>query len=60
MSRLKRDAKLKSLSIAAGLFVSCCLAGSLNAREVISCNSPNGKFALLHVTWGREKFQEEK
>jgi len=60
MSRRKRDAKLKSLSIGAGLLVSCCLAASLNAREVISCKSPNGKFALRHVTWHGETFQEEK
>jgi hypothetical protein len=27
----------------------CCLAVSLNAHEAITCESPNGKFALRHV-----------
>ena len=40
--------KLKSLSIAAGLVASCCLAVSLQAREVVTCESPDGKFALRH------------
>jgi hypothetical protein len=40
--------KLKSLSIAAGLVASCCLAFSLQAREVVTCESPDGKFALRH------------
>jgi hypothetical protein len=48
MSILKKDAKLKSLSIAAGLVAGCCLAVSLQAREVVTCESPDGKFALRH------------
>jgi hypothetical protein len=35
MSILKRDAKLKSLSIAAGLLASCCLTVSLNAESLV-------------------------
>ena len=27
----------------------CCLAARLHAREVITCKSPDGKFALSHV-----------
>ena len=42
---LTRDAKLKSLSVAAGLLASCCLAVSLTAGETITCQSPDGKFA---------------
>jgi hypothetical protein len=48
MSMPKRDAKLKSLSLAAGLLASCCLTVSLQAREVVTCQSPDGKFALRH------------
>jgi hypothetical protein len=48
MSMPKRDAKLKSLSLAAGLLASCCLTISLQAREVVTCQSPDGKFALRH------------
>jgi len=44
MSRLKRDAKLKSLSLAAGLVASCCLAVSLQGHDVTTCQSPDRKF----------------
>jgi hypothetical protein len=43
MNVLTRDAKLKWLSTAAGLLVSCYLAVSLQAREVVTCESPDGK-----------------
>jgi hypothetical protein len=56
MSMLKRDAKLKSLSIAAGLLASYCLAVSLNADETVTCQSPDGKFALRHVYSDRESY----
>jgi hypothetical protein len=56
MSRLKRDAKLKSLSIAGGLLASCCLTVSLDAREVVTCKSPDGKFALRHVHADHQPF----
>ena len=49
MSIWKENIKLKSLSIAAGLLASCCLAISLDAHEVITCKSPDGKFALRHT-----------
>src|SRR5919198_850324 len=48
-SRWKRGVNPKSLAISAGLLASCCLAASLNAREVITCKSPDGKFALHHT-----------
>src|SRR6266513_3842461 len=48
MSILKKDGKLKLLSIAAGLVANCCLAVSLQASEVVTCESPDGKFALRH------------
>jgi hypothetical protein len=57
--RNRRDllaTKLKSLSIAAGLVASCCLAVSLNADEGITCQSPDGKFALRHVYSDREPY----
>jgi hypothetical protein len=41
--------KLKSFPICAGFLASCSLAGSLDAHEVISCKSPDGKFALRCV-----------
>ena len=49
MSMLKRDAKLRSLSVAAGLLASCCLAVSVHGHEVVSCPSPDGKFAMRCV-----------
>jgi hypothetical protein len=48
MSILKKDGNLKLLSTAAGLVASCCLAVSLQASEVVTCESPDGKFALRH------------
>jgi hypothetical protein len=48
MNMLTRDAKLKWISTAAGLLASCYLAVSLQAREVVTCESPDGKFALRH------------
>ncbi len=56
MNMLNRDAKLKSLSISAGLLASCCLAVSLNAGEAITYQSPDGKFALRHVYSDREPY----
>ena len=56
MSMLKKDANLKSLSIAAGLLASCCLTVSLNADETVTCQSPDGKFALRHVYSGQEPY----
>jgi len=56
MNMLKRDAKLKSLSITAGLLASCCLAVSLNAAETVTCQSPDGKLALRHVYSDREPY----
>jgi hypothetical protein len=49
MKILQKDTSLKALSIAAGLLASCCLVVSLNADEAITCQSPDGKFALHHV-----------
>jgi hypothetical protein len=49
MSMPKRDAKLKSLLITAGLLASCYLTVPLHAGETITCQSPDGKFALRHT-----------
>src|SRR5436853_5955345 len=46
MSISRQDVKLKSFLICAGFLTSYCLADSLNANEVTSCKSPDGKFAL--------------
>jgi len=43
-------ATVKVGSFVVALLGICCLAGSLNAsHEVITCKSPDGKFALRHV-----------
>ena len=34
----------------------CCLAASVNTREVITCKSPDGKFALRHVYEQQQPF----
>ena len=49
MSIWKKDINLKSTWITAALLASCCLAVSLDAHEVITCKSPDGKFALRHT-----------
>jgi hypothetical protein len=38
------------------LFGSCCLAVCVNAHEVITCKSPDGKFALRHVYQDQQPF----
>ena len=40
---------MKLIGFIVALLGSCCLAPCVNAREVISCKSPDGKFALRHV-----------
>jgi hypothetical protein len=40
---------VKRASFIVALLGSCCLALCVDAREVISCKSPDGKFALRHV-----------
>jgi len=40
---------VKLIGFIVALLGSCCLAPCVNAREVISCKSPDGKFALRHV-----------
>jgi hypothetical protein len=40
---------MKLVSFIVGSLCICCLAASVNAREVITCKSPDGKFALRHV-----------
>jgi hypothetical protein len=40
---------MKLVSFIVASLGSCCLAVSVNAREVITCKSPDGKFALRHV-----------
>jgi hypothetical protein len=60
MNVLTRDAKLKWLSIAAGLLATCCLAVSLNAgHEVITCKSPDRKFALRCVYADKQPYYGE-
>jgi hypothetical protein len=41
-------AEVKTFSIIRVVFLYFCFAVSLNAREVITCKSPDGKFALRH------------
>jgi len=45
-----------SISIAAGLLASCCLTVSLKADETVTCQSPDGKFALRHVYSDQEPY----
>jgi len=40
---------VKRLGFVVALLGTCCLAVSVNAHEVITCKSPDGKFALRHV-----------
>lgn len=44
-----KSPSVKLLGFVVALLGSCCLAVSVNAHEVITCKSPDGKFALRHV-----------
>ena len=47
---------MKLLVFVVALLGSCCLAVCVNAREVITCKSPDRKFALRHVYEGQQPF----
>src|SRR6476620_12029956 len=40
---------MKLVSVIVTWLAVCCLAARLHAREVVTCKSPDGKFALRHV-----------
>ncbi len=46
---IQRNIDMKPLSVFSALIVSCFFAVALNAREVITCKSPDRKFALRSI-----------
>jgi hypothetical protein len=47
---------MRLVSLAVALLGGYCLAVSLQAREAITCKSPDGKFALRHVYEGKQPY----
>ncbi len=54
-----RNIDMKLLSVLSALIVSCFFAVSLNAREVITCKSPDRKFALRCVYADKQPYNGE-